>query len=401
MSAAQTPTDPVERHIPRLPWFVVFLARRAVWALITLFFYISFLFFFVQWWVPYNAATQAARFGAYEETLHALGLDRPLPVRYWEFLTGLAHGQLGVDVTQTLPTTLFIFAVGAVFAYLIGDYLGRVGAWRRNRALSGTTSLVGVLSITIFPPFLVFVMVWLLIGPLYDLLQLLGNDVNNAPLWYQAPFTQSQVFVYMTLAVVAAVAVALVVRGYARRKRHWVTAALSLPVMLVAGGVGLWWGGVGRYGIDLLFRYGQGVFVGRGTPVLALVGFVLIAFGQVLFMVRVSFEDERSEDYALTAWAKGLTNREIRDVHIARNAMGPALAASFLTIPTVLAGMIVVESELQLQGLATQFFNALHNQDIPTMMGILVVLGLFGVGLRIAVDVVTAVLDPRQRIAEI
>lgn len=385
---------------------VSFLAGRAGWAAITLFVYVTFLFFFIQWWVPYRGGGRAA---AIEE-------PTPLLIGYWEFLTGLTRGeiqactvgpdfqgvgQINVCLGEALPVTLFIFAVGFVFAYLLGDYLGRLGAWRREPLLSGSTSLLGVVSATIFPPFLVYVLVWAAFTPLYDLLQALGLDVNNAPLWNNAPFTQGTVFTFLTIALVAAVAVAMVVRGYARRRRQWFVAGLALPVMMVAVAVGIWLTGVSEYVLDTLFRYGEGVFVGSGTPMLALLGFVLVAFGQILFMMRVSVEDERAEDYVLTAWAKGLTRREIRDVHIARNAMAPTVASSFLTVPTVLAGMIIIESEMELHGMATQFFAALINQDIPAVMGILVILGALGVLLRIASDFVIAILDPRLREASL
>jgi ABC-type dipeptide/oligopeptide/nickel transport system permease component len=331
--------------------------------------------------------------------------------RYWDFLGDLVTGNmtvctvgeswqggpLSVCLGQALPVTLFIFVVGAVFAYLIGDYLGRVGAWRKQRMLSGGVSTLGVLSATIFPPFLVFVLVWLLTDPLYDLLQFLGLEINNAPLWNEASFGQGTAFMFITIGLVVAVVAGVIVRGYARRQRRWLLASLALPTMFVALAVGLAFSGYGEYVLDVLFRYGAGVPVGRGTPVLALVGFVLVAFGQILFMMRVSVEDERAEDYVLTAWAKGLTKREIRDVHIARNAMAPTVAASFLTVPTILAGMVIVESEMDLHGMATQFFAALINKDVPAVMGILVILGALGVGLRLASDLVIAILDPRLR----
>ena len=77
--------------------------------------------------------------------------------------------------------------------------------------------------------------------------------------------------------------------------------------------------------------------------------------------------------------------------------MAPVLAGSFLTFPTVLAGMIIVEYELEMQGLSSVLFNAIEFQDIPVIMGVMVVLGLIGVGFRLVTDVTIAILDPRQR----
>jgi ABC-type dipeptide/oligopeptide/nickel transport system permease component len=387
------------------PWFLTFLLRRGAWAAVTLVVYVSFLFFFIEWWVPFSGGGRGAAAAARDPQPSLLS-------RFWDFLGDLVtgglqvctHGEdwqgsgvIEVCLGDALPVTLFIFVVGAVFAYLIGDYLGRVGAWRRRKYLSGGISVLGVLSATIFPPFLVFVLVWALTDPLYSLLRSLGLDFNNAPLWNEASFGQGTAFMYITAGLVLAVVAGVVVRGYARRRRRWAVAALALPMMFLALAVGLGLSGYSTYVLDVMFRYGHGVAVGSGTPVLALVGFVLVAFGQILFMMRVSVEDERAEDYVLTAWAKGLTRREIRDVHIARNAMAPTVAASFLTVPTILAGMVIVESEMDLNGLATQFFSALINKDVPAVMGILVILGVLGVGLRLASDLVIAILDPRLR----
>jgi peptide/nickel transport system permease protein len=77
--------------------------------------------------------------------------------------------------------------------------------------------------------------------------------------------------------------------------------------------------------------------------------------------------------------------------------MAPVLAGSFLAFPTVLAGMIIVEYELQMSGLSSVLFAAIEFQDIPVIMGVMVVLGLIGVGFRIILDVTIASLDPRQR----
>ena len=72
-------------------------------------------------------------------------------------------------------------------------------------------------------------------------------------------------------------------------------------------------------------------------------------------------------------------------------------AGSFLTFPTVLAGMIIVEYELQMQGLSSVLFDAIEFQDIPVIMGVMVALGLIGIGFRLVTDLTIAILDPRQR----
>ena len=88
-----------EPRRPRLPWFVSFLGRRLVWALITLFTFVTAVFFFMQIWVPYTWATQfgIGGPGAIDAARQAVGLDRPLPEQYAEFMIGLTRGDLGTS----------------------------------------------------------------------------------------------------------------------------------------------------------------------------------------------------------------------------------------------------------------------------------------------------------------
>jgi ABC-type dipeptide/oligopeptide/nickel transport system permease component len=403
-----------EPRRPRVPWFVAFLARRLVWAAITLFLFVSVVFFFMQVWVPYSWATQfgMAGPGAVQAAREAVGLDRPLTEQYADFLIGLVRGDLGTSfnggavldlIREALPVTLTVFIAGSVIGWVVGEMLGRLGSWHRRRGSGALISTAGVLSATIFPPFLVFVLVRWLREPMLDLREALGLPTDSLELWRDAvagrpdALTPGDVRWVVALALCASLAVGLVVRGYARRRDLAVVEALALPVMLLAVGVGLWLAGLGPHALDLLYRVDITVTTGRGSPGLALLGIALISFGQVMLLMRAGMDAERSEDYVLTAHAKGLTERAVRDRHLARNVIAPVLAGSFLTFPTVLAGMIIVEFELEMEGLSSVLFDAIEFQDIPVIMGVIVVLGLMGIGFRLVTDVTIAVLDPRQR----
>ena len=404
---------PSERR-PRLPWFVSFLGRRLLWSLITLVIFVTAIFFFMQVWVPYSWATQflLGGFGAFDAARRAAGLDRPLTEQYVEFMVGLARGDLGTSfggvpvidlIGQALPVTLTVFIAGTVIGWIAGELLGRLGSWNRGPLSGSVMATVGVLSATIFPPFLVFLLVRWLREPLLDLRPVLGLPRDSLELWRGAVIGEpgalqpGDVRWVVALALAAAVAAALVLRSYGRRHQLPVVEGLALPGMLVATGVGIWLSGLGTHAMDLLYRVDITVSTGRGSPVLAMFGIVLISFGQVMLLMRAGMDAERSEDYVLTGRAKGLTERAVRDRHVARNVMAPVLAGSFLTFPTVLAGMIIVEYELQMTGLSSVLFDAIEFQDIPVIMGVMVVLGLMGVGFRLVTDVTIAALDPRQR----
>ena len=397
-----------------MPWFVTFLGRRLVWALITLVLFVTVVFFFMQVWVPYSWATQFGLGGpgAVDAAREAVGLNRPLPEQYADFMLGLARGDLGTSfnggpvldiIREALPVTLTVFIAGSVIGWVVGELFGRLGSWNRRRRSGWLLATAGVLSATIFPPFLVFLLVRWLREPLLDLREALGLPVDSLDLWRDAvagepgAMTPGDVRWLVALGLVAALVVGLVVRAHGRRRELPLVEALALPVTLVAVGLGIWLAGLGPHALDLLYRVDFTVTTGRGSPGLALIGIILISFGQVMLLMRAGMDAERSEDYVLTGRAKGLTERAVRDRHVARNVMAPVLAGSFLTFPTVLAGMIIVEFELEMQGLSSVLFNAIEFQDIPVIMGVIVVLGLMGVGFRLLTDVTIAILDPRQR----
>jgi peptide/nickel transport system permease protein len=398
----------------RPPWFVSFLGRRLVWALVTLILFLTAVFFFVQVWVPYTWATQFLQGGgaAFDAAMEAAGLNRPLVGRYADFIGGLARLDLGTSfngqpvfdlIREALPVTLMIFITGTVIGWVLGELLGRIGTWSRRPFSGAGLSVLGVLSATIFPPFLVFILVHWLRGPLLAAREAMGLPTDSLALWRDAVSGQpgalnpADVRWLIALGLCAALVVALVVRAHGRRHQlPWVE-GLAIPFAFLGVGVGIWLSGLGPHALDLLYRADIGATTGRGTPALAIAGVVFLSFGQVMLVMHAGMEAEKSEDYVLTGRAKGLTERAVRDKHVARNVLAPVLAGSFLTFPTILAGMIIVEYELEMQGLSSVLFDAIEFQDIPVIMGVMVVLGLIGIGFRLATDVTIAILDPRQR----
>ncbi len=399
----------------RVPWFVSFLGRRLVWALVTLLIFLTAVFFFVQVWVPYTWATQFLgpdRGAAYRAALESAGLTRPLVERYADFMTGLATGDLGTSfsgqsvfalIAEALPVTLTIFIVGTVIGWIVGELLGRIGTWSRRPFSGAGLSVLGILSATIFPPFLVFVLVRWLREPLLGAREAIGLPVDSLELWRDAvtgvpgALSPADVRWLIALGFCAALVVALVVRAHGRRQQLPLVEGLALPLSFLGVGVGIWLSDLGPHAVDLLYRSDIAATTGRGTPALAIVGVIFLSFGQVMLVMHAGMEAEKSEDYVLTGRAKGLTERAVRDKHVARNVLAPVLAGSFLTFPTVLAGMIIVEYELEMDGLSSVLFDAIEFQDIPVIMGVIVVLGLIGVGFRLVTDFTIAVLDPRQR----
>jgi peptide/nickel transport system permease protein len=164
--------------------------------------------------------------------------------------------------------------------------------------------------------------------------------------------------------------------------------ALAMPIL-----------GVGDLALDvLLFRSERRFSIGYGSPLLAVIAFVLLAFGEIMFVVRTGVATEMDEDYVLTARAKGLAPRAILDRHVARNAVLPVLSRSFSGVPYVLSGLIVIEREFGIAGLSSVFFTAVGQVDTPLILGILVAIGVLSLILRLILDILHATLDPRIKL---
>lgn len=409
---------------PRLPWFVAFLARRLVWAVITMLVFVAVLLAVMEVWVPYSWATlQTARLPPSAEALtrEQLGLDVPLPIRYAEFIGGLLRGDLGTSfggtpvidsIAGALPVTLTVFLVGAVLGWVVGEALGRIGSWSRSVVARSSSSTLAVASAATFPPFLVFVLVTTLREPMLASRDLLGLPRDSLVVWRDSTIgaenalMPADVWWVIGLSLTVAMIGGLVARALARRRGARLVALLAVPAALAGTVLGIWLSGLGPHALDLMYRANvpvtthrpdMALTIGRGSPALAILGVALLTFGTVMLLMRASMDIQRTEEYVFTGRAKGLPDHLVRDRHAARNAIPPVLAGSFLTFPTVIAGMMIIEFEFQMQGLSSVLFDAVETQDIPLITGILVALGLIGVVLRVVTDVVIASLDPRRR----
>lgn len=398
-----------------------FLVGRLVWALITLFLFVSLVFVAINLLVPYDYATNFWLQGGpqvVEAIREQLGLNQSLWERYLALMSGLLTFDLGrsfsgqqvtAAVAGALPVTVLAFALGGVLAFLFGDWLGRVVAWRRRRLVSAAATTASVGLHTAFPPLLVFVLMYFAVGPLVEARLALGLPLTRDVLW-GGPVTESHVMTVLAVAIVAAVTFAFLLRAEARKRGLPLVGALALPLSLVGAGSAIWALGVGPHSVEVLVRVtGVGAEqaanpLGAGSGALgnllvAALALMLIAFGEVAMVTRAGMEQELEEDYVATARAKGVPDMAIRDRHAARNAILPVLSRAIIGVPYLLSGLIIIERELQLSGLSWLLFDAVARVDVPLVIGVLVVIGALVLVLRLVLDVVHAALDPRIRMA--
>ncbi len=114
--------------------------------------------------------------------------------------------------------------------------------------------------------------------------------------------------------------------------------------------------------------------------------------------MRSSALDNLAQDYIRLARAKGLSERRCCTRHLLRNACLPMITLVGLSIPTLLAGNLLIEVLFNYPGLGLLFYNALGNEDYrscsPTRSSaaILTVLG------NLVADIAVTVADPRVRL---
>jgi peptide/nickel transport system permease protein len=131
--------------------------------------------------------------------------------------------------------------------------------------------------------------------------------------------------------------------------------------------------------------------------VLPVTAVALGLIGQYVLVSRAAMSDVMTEDYMVTARAKGLTGRQMLVRHAFRNATLPVITLVTLNIGYVVAGAITVEAVFAWPGIGGLTVEALNARDYPTLQGIFLLLGASIVVANIVADIAYGILDPRVR----
>jgi peptide/nickel transport system permease protein len=114
-------------------------------------------------------------------------------------------------------------------------------------------------------------------------------------------------------------------------------------------------------------------------------------------MTRNSLLDTLGEDYIRTARAKGLPERTVIFRHGLRASLAPIITMFGMDIALLVGGAIITESVFNIQGLGWLAIDGTLNQDLPTVVGVVVVGAVAVVVMNLIVDIGYAFLDPRVR----
>jgi peptide/nickel transport system permease protein len=115
-------------------------------------------------------------------------------------------------------------------------------------------------------------------------------------------------------------------------------------------------------------------------------------------LTRGSMLDVFGEDYIRTARSKGMSERRVILRHNLRAALTPVVTQFGLDVGYLVGGAIVTETVFSLPGLGWTSIRAIQAQDLPLIMGIVIVASAGVVIANLVVDILYAVLDPRVRL---
>jgi len=268
------------------------------------------------------------------------GVNPQIPIwkQYFDYLNGLAHGNLGIATSQfpsqvstilaqSLPWTIGLVGAAVILSFLIGTLVGMVIAWRRGSWYD-----------TAVPPILTF--------------------FSAVP------------YFWMALALIYIFGVNL----------NWFPTDSGYDVFNVTPG----WTG------DFISSVAQHAIL----PVLTLV--IGSLAGWVLTM-RNTMISTLSEDYVLMAQAKGLPERRVMFNYAARNAILPSITSFSISLGLVVSGSLLTEIVFNYPGIGFALYNGVQGADYPLVEGCFLVIAIAVLSANFLSELVYTFLDPRVR----
>lgn len=118
---------------------------------------------------------------------------------------------------------------------------------------------------------------------------------------------------------------------------------------------------------------------------------------QYLLIMRSSVMEVLSEDFILTAKAKGLSAFQILRDHALKNAMLPMVTMIAISLGYTVGGAIQVETVFSWPGIGRLMYGAVQKRDYPVLQGVFLLLAVSIIAANLLADLLYSVLDPRVR----
>ena len=264
-----------------------------------------------------------------------LHLDQPTYLQYWHFLVNLVHGNLGYSYIHGQPVTTVL-----------------------KEAFPITLSLAIGAAI-----------IWLVLGVMSGVL----SAVRRGSLIDRSVTTLALVFYSVPVFVLGLILLYIFYYQFTIHGLKWFPGAGYTP--FTTNPVN-WFRGL----------------------VLPWISLALISAATYTRLTRSSMLEVMGEDYIRTARAKGLRERRVIYRHALRSALTPVISQFGIDVGVLLGGAILTEVTFGMPGLGYTAVNAIEQQDLPVVIGVVLVATIAVVVANIVVDIAYAVLDPRVRL---
>lgn len=272
-----------------------------------------------------------------------LGLDKPIPLRYVTWLTGIVQGDfgpsvkpnqnIGAELAPRVNVTLRLVTTAIVIAAVLALVTGTIAALYRNRLADHIISTSAFVLIAL-PSF------WLAV-----LLKQGGIVINKA----------ANARIFFTVGDVSVPA-----------PQEW------LPLMA-----------------DM-----------AGHLILPTIVLTMIHFASWSRYQRTAVVESLSSDHVRFAVLRGLSRRRIVSAHVVRPALIPIVTVVALDLPALFSGAVITETVFQWRGMGGFLLESIANRDANAVMAWLIIAAVAVVLFNLLADIIYAVIDPRVRYGE-
>ncbi len=126
--------------------------------------------------------------------------------------------------------------------------------------------------------------------------------------------------------------------------------------------------------------------------------YTIVYMGEYTLIMRSSLMDVLSEDYILTAKAKGLSMFQILKDHALKNAMLPLVTVIAINLGFTVAGAIQIEAVFSWPGLGSAIYEAVVRRDYPVLQGAFLLIAVAVIIANLLADLTYSYLDPRVKV---
>ncbi|HQZ11580.1 MAG TPA: ABC transporter permease [Devosia sp.] len=287
----------------------------------------------------------------YNRVASELGLDKPIWVQFWDYLTKLLRGDFGIsfstsrpvltDLLRFFPATLELATLGLIVGVVLGIPMGVASAYWHEKWPDHVIRVIGLVGYSV-PIF------WLSLVGLFVFYYLLG--------WVSGPGQLDVFYVGVVKPITGAILIDSAIQG------QWDIFANAISHMILP---------------TLLIGYYSLAYISR--------------------MTRSVMLEQLSREYVLTARLKGASEFQVVMGHALRNAAIPLVTVVALSYGGLLEGSVLVETIFSWPGIGNYIYSSLFSADMNAVLGGTLLVGIVFVILNTLSDVLYRVLDPRSR----